>query len=184
MIGGLVYIPEFINEREQSSLISIIDGLSWSHDLKRRTQHYGYKYDYTKKSIDSSLYLGPLPEWLSIYTQRLLDLNLFSECPDQVIINEYFPGQGISKHVDCIPCFKDTIASLSLLSQCEMNFEHIKTKKCGALMLGPLSLLVLNGEARYEWMHSIPMRLEDKFKNDVFKRKRRVSLTFRKIINE
>lgn len=182
MINGLSYIKSFISLQEQEELIQVIDSLLWSNDLKRRTQHYGYKYDYTKKSIDPSLYLGTLPEWLTTYTKRLLDLKLFSKHPDQVIINEYLPGQGISKHVDCIPCFEDTIASLSLLSPCEMNFEHIVSRKCGSIMLGPLSLLILTGEARYEWLHSIAPRYEDKFKNDVFKRERRISLTFRKII--
>ncbi|WP_231289239.1 hypothetical protein [Rickettsia bellii] len=35
--------------------------------------------------------------------------NIFHEIPDQVIINEYMPGQGIAPHTDCIPCFSDTI---------------------------------------------------------------------------
>jgi len=182
MILGLRYIADFVSEQEQKDLIQIIDSQSWDKSLTRRVQQYGYKYDYTKKTVDSSLYLGALPDWLSPYLQRLLDQKIFADVPDQVIINEYLPGQGISRHLDCVPCFKDTIASISLGSTCMMEFEHISSHKKGSMMLGPLSLLFLSGEARYQWMHSIPARLSDKLGEEVIVRERRVSLTFRNVI--
>jgi alkylated DNA repair dioxygenase AlkB len=172
MILGLTYIQNFISAEEQDHLLDIIDHEPWSNALKRRTQHYGYKYDYTKKKIDDSLYLGPLPDWLNEYTAKLVDKGYFYELPDQVIVNEYLPKQGISKHVDCVDCFTNTIASLSLLAPCTMDFEHISTLNKKSIFLEPQSLLVLIGEARYNWLHSIEPRLVD----------RRVSLTFRKII--
>ena len=42
--------------------------------------------------------------------------------PDQLIVNEYQPGQGISAHIDCEPCFKNTIVTVSLGSVYEMDF--------------------------------------------------------------
>lgn len=182
MIDGLSYVHSFISEDEESSLVQIIDQQPWLTDLKRRTQHYGYKYDYTKKNIDPSLYLGPLPNWLDQYLDRLIEKKVFSEKPDQVIINEYKVGQGISKHCDCISCFKDTIASLSLMSTCVMEFERIGDGKIGSMLLGPRDLLVLTGSARYDWMHSIPGRAGDKWGEKTFPRNRRVSLTFRNVI--
>lgn len=184
MIPGLKYIADFVSEQEQKDLIQIIDSLPWDKSLTRRVQQYGYKYDYTKKTIDSSLYLGALPEWLSPYIQRLLDQKLFIESPDQVIINEYLPGQGISRHLDCVPCFGDTIASISLSSPCMMEFEQVGLGKKGSMMLGPMSLLVLSEEARYQWMHSIPARKTDKFGDEVIERGRRISLTFRNVIKK
>lgn len=184
MIAGLIYIHEFVTEEEQKSLIETIDSLPWLTDLKRRTQHYGYKYDYTKKQIDSSMFLGPIPEWIQPFSKRLVDLKHFDKLPDQVIVNEYLPGQGISRHRDCVPCFGDTIASLSLGSPCLMEFEHIGSSKVGGMMLGPRSLLILTGEARYDWMHAIPARREDTFRQETFVRGRRVSLTFRTIKHE
>lgn len=182
MINGLTYISNFITEDEQSSLIKTIDDQTWLLDLKRRTQHYGYKYDYTKKQIDDSMYVGPIPSWLEPYSTKLVEQKLFKELPDQVIINEYIPGQGISRHIDCTTCFNATIASLSLNSTCAMEFEQYKTGKKGTMMLAPLSLLVLSDEARYDWMHSIPARKEDKYGDEIFVRSRRISLTFRKVI--
>lgn len=184
MIEGLKYIPSFISEDEESSLVQIIDQRPWLNDLKRRTQHYGYKYDYTKKTVDQSLYLGPLPSWLDTYVDRLTEQKVFTEKPDQVIVNEYKVGQGIGKHVDCVSCFKDTIASLSLASICVMDFERVSDAKTGSMLLGPRDLLVLSGEARYDWMHSIPARKTDQWGEKVFGRFRRISLTFRNVIEE
>lgn len=182
MINGLHYIPSFIDAEEQRDILTLADTKVWLTDLKRRTQHYGYKYDYTKKRIDSSMNLGPLPWWLKVYTKRLVEEGLFQSEPDQVIINEYLPGQGISRHVDCVPCFTDTVASLSLGSTCAMDLEHVSSGKKGSMMLDAGSLLVLSGEARYDWMHSIPARKEDVWQGITFTRDRRVSLTFRKVI--
>lgn len=182
MINGLIYMPDFVSEIEQTQLIESIDSMEWSSALKRRTQHYGYRYDYTSKKIDSSLYVGPIPEWLSPCCQRLIDLSYFKHLPDQVIVNEYLPGQGISRHIDCTTCFDDTIASVSLNSTCAMEFEQFKTGKRGTMMLAPKSILVLSGEARYDWMHSIPARKEDQLGDQVFPRNRRISLTFRKVL--
>jgi alkylated DNA repair dioxygenase AlkB len=106
MIPGLKYIADFVSEQEQNDLVQVIDTHPWDQSLTRRVQQYGYKYDYTKKTVDSSLYLGALPAWLSPYLQRLLAQKLFADMPDQVIINEYLPGQGISRHLDCVPVSK------------------------------------------------------------------------------
>ena len=175
MIKGLTYLPEFISKEEEKNLIEFIDSQQWNTDLKRRTQHYGYKYDYTKKKIDKDSYVGKIPKEFDFIIEKL-EFN-----PDQMIVNEYQPGQGISRHTDCIPCFKETIASLSLGSICAMEFENKKGKK-GSILLEPRSLLVLNGEVRYDWMHSIPARKEDIWENETIIRERRISLTFRNVI--
>ena len=183
-MNGLSYIPEFLDKESQLHLLQEIDSHEWSSALKRRTQHYGYVYDYTKKNIDKSMFLGPLPSWLLVFAERLVKDNIFAEQPDQVIINEYLPGQGISRHIDCVPCFGRTIASLSLGSQCIMQLENSKLNKTGNIALQPGSLLVLQDEARYDWMHSIPARSEDLINKEYLKRTRRVSLTFRNVNHE
>lgn len=182
MINGLRYIPNFVSGHEETKLINHIDSQIWLMDLKRRTQHYGYKYDYTKKKIDSSAYLGKIPYWLDILCYRLADQGVFISIPNQIIVNEYMPGQGIAKHVDCVSCFGDTVASLSLNSTCVMQLESKTTGLAGDIPLAPLSLLVLSHEARYEWMHSIPARMHDTILDQVIPRQRRISLTFRTVL--
>ena len=141
-IPDLTYIPDFITQDEESTLIAEIDAEPWLNDLKRRVQHYGYKYDYKARAVTNDAYLGPLPDWITPVVQKL------SFKPDQAIVNEYLPGQGISAHVDCVPCFDDVIASLSLGSGATMQFTKGDEKQ--DLYLKPRSLIILSGEARYE----------------------------------
>lgn len=181
MIKGLRYIPDFISEEEQSALLISIDALLWNNDLKRRTQHYGYKYDYTKKSINKEAYVGPIPDFIQPLIARFSEHQIDLSKADQVIVNEYQPGQGIAKHVDCVPCFGPVIASLSLGSSCVMEFDACFEFAEGSMMLGPKSLIVLADEARYNWTHAIPALKEDLWKGEKVPRERRVSLTFRTV---
>lgn len=181
-IRGLTYIPDFISVQEQDFLLSQIDQQLWLTDIKRRVQHYGYKYDYKARAVGNDAYLGPLPDWLSSISKKLHDDGIFPLVPDQVIVNEYLPGQGISAHIDCIPCFADTIASLSLGSPCIMDFSNLKTGEKKSLVLEERSLIVLSGPARYEWQHAIPARKSDVINGIKTERARRVSLTFRNVI--
>ena len=45
-------------------LLSRIDNQQWLGDLKRRVQHYGFKYDYRERKVNLELRIGALPEWL------------------------------------------------------------------------------------------------------------------------
>ncbi len=181
IVSGLTYIPNFIDSTTESDLIKTIDTQPWITELKRRVQHYGWRYDYKARSVTNDIRIGALPDWLKSCAMGLQQTGLFADTPDQVIINEYQPGQGISAHIDCVPCFTDTIASLSLGSQCVMNFTNSKTGEKSSLLLEPCSLLVLTGDARYVWQHAIAGRKTDHHNNQNIERTRRISLTFRKV---
>lgn len=56
IISGLKYIEEYITAEQEDRLIKLIDSSPWITDLKRRVQHYGYKYDYKSRSIEQSYY--------------------------------------------------------------------------------------------------------------------------------
>ena len=103
------------------------------------------------------------------------------QVPNQLIVNEYQPGQGISPHVDREDQFGETVISLSLGSQITMDFIKKDTREKVSLLLDPRSLVVLSGEARHEWMHGIPGRLSDEVEGERITRTRRVSLTFRTV---
>ncbi len=178
-ISGLQYIPDYISIEQEKQLIDIIDTQNWLTDLKRRVQHYGYKYNYTARKITSDHYIGTIPDWLLSICKKLLEDKIFKIIPDQVIINEYLPGQGISPHIDCIPCFAEVICSLSLISLCVMEF--IREEKI-PMLLEPRSLVILSSESRYHWKHGIAARQVDIHAGIKIPRQRRLSITFRKII--
>ncbi len=180
-VPGLSIIPDFVTAEEAGDLVSFADQQTWRNDLKRRVQHYGYRYDYKARRVTADLALGPLPGILQSLAEHLYGLNVFPEIPDQVIINEYLPGQGISEHVDCIPCFSDTIVSLSLLSASTMKFAQPKTGENAEVRLEERCLVIFKGEARYHWSHCIPARKSDVVGGIKLMRARRLSLTFRKV---
>jgi alkylated DNA repair dioxygenase AlkB len=181
-IEGLQYFVNFISEDKERELIQIIDQQEWLSDLKRRVKHYGWKYDYKAKKITSDLRIGNLPMWLEEIAEHLYDKDIFNKIPDQVIVNEYQVGQGISAHIDCVPCFGDRIASLSLVSDAVMEFINPNTNQKVPILLEQRSLVLLSGSARYEWQHKIPARKTDKINNQITARKRRISMTFREVL--
>ncbi|MBS0235755.1 MAG: alpha-ketoglutarate-dependent dioxygenase AlkB [Proteobacteria bacterium] len=177
-IPGLTYIPEYITREQENELISVIDQQIWDYTLKRRVQHYGYQYNYRTKAAPEHSYKGILPLWLADLAADLRHRSIFPVDPDQVIINEYLPGQGIALHVDHVDYFTDVVCSLSLGSACVMDFNHDTTH---SLLLDPRSLLILKGEARYLWKHGISKRRYDGYNGGIVARRRRISLTFRKV---
>ena len=44
-VSGLKYMPDFITKEEHQQLWQAINSEPWLTDLKRRVQHYGWKYD-------------------------------------------------------------------------------------------------------------------------------------------
>jgi alkylated DNA repair dioxygenase AlkB len=82
---------------------------------------------------------------------------------DQVIVNEYEPGQGIGAHVDRVPCFGPAVAAVSLGSACVMDFISPDGATRAGVLLDPGSLSVMSPLGR-------------------FQRGRRVSVTFRTVL--
>jgi 2OG-Fe(II) oxygenase superfamily len=89
----------------------------------------------------------------------------------QAIINLYRPGEGIAPHVDLLNRFGDGIVGVSLGGGMAMRFERAQERKGDEsdgrtgpyeVWLPPRSVLVLTGEARYEWTHGIAPRSRDR----------------------
>ena len=187
-IPGLDYAPDFLDEAQERRLIGWIDQQPWNSELKRRVQHYGWRYDYKAREVDASMRLGPLPAALAELAERLFEEQLVPQLPDQVIVNEYKAGQGIAPHID-VPGFSDVIATISLLESWEMNFHAPRGRatdgrKRVEVLLQRRSAAIMRDEARYHWKHEIRKRRSDPAINEGGERRprrRRISLTFRKV---
>jgi alkylated DNA repair dioxygenase AlkB len=166
MIHGLTYVDDWIDASTESQLLASIENGVWESSLQRRVQQFGPKYNYTTRKLNST---SPktIPDWIKTLFPNLLS---WFECePNQIIINEYKHGQGITKHVDA-PAFGPTIASLSLLSDTHMTFGQYRGNEHKQL-LQRRSLIVMTGEARSQWYHYIAPVAE-----------KRISITFRTIL--
>ncbi len=66
-----------------------------------------------------------------------------------------------------------------------MRLEHgrnkTETEKKFDIVLEPRSIVIFNGESRFEWKHSIAAKKIDEVERKIYPRKRRVSLTFRTV---
>ncbi|MCW5940510.1 MAG: alpha-ketoglutarate-dependent dioxygenase AlkB [Fimbriimonadaceae bacterium] len=179
-IPGLICAPNFINE--PSSLLATLDRMPWLDDLSRRVQHYGWRYDYKSRKIQHDAYLGPLPGFLRDVAEKLFSAGLLKCVPDQAIVNECLPGQGIAAHIDCEPCFGPEIAMISLGDDYPMRFTNVSTAQAIDVWLPVDSACVISGPARYEWRHEIAKRKSDLLGGTRKHRTRRVSVTFRTVI--
>ena len=178
-VDGLLYVPDFLSRSEEERLIGEIDKGHWqSGRIRRRVQHYGWRCDYGARRINTSMRLGPLPDWALSIARRLVSERLLRELPDQVIVNEYHGSQGISRHVDH-EGFADGIVMISLLESWEMVFRNPDNRRKVSQLLQRRSATIMRGAARYHWTHEIPRRLYEPGK---VKRCRRISLTFRKVL--
>ena len=183
-IHGLHYYPGFLDEHDQRVLINRIDERPWRTDLERRVQHYGWRYDYRTRTVTPDMALGPLPDWVEEIAARLYtETRLFDRIPDQAIVNEYQPGQGIALHADR-QCFGDTVATLSLGDDWEMRLRPVggSAPEDRRIMLAQGSVLILTADSRSEWMHGIDKRRTEKSSVGQRGRRRRLSLTFRTML--
>lgn len=173
-IPGLSYHANYITAAEQAELVRVIDAETWDTTWERRRQLYGATYGPGDPSSER-----PMPKWGARLAERMHQEGI-SEWPfDQMLVNEYEPGQGIALHHDHKP-FDRTVVSLSLLSPCVMDFRQSQSGERGSLLLEPRSLLVLSDQARYDWQHGIARRKNDRWQGIVIPRGRRLSVTFRR----
>jgi alkylated DNA repair dioxygenase AlkB len=182
---GLVLINDFITKEEHDRLISFLDNNIWhgcgvepNGELKRRTQQFGALFRFKTRTIEE---IWSIPEEFDCFKNKFKLIDIFQKVPfDHIMVNEYQKYQGIMPHIDSTVVFGDTIACLSLLSDCVMNFKR-KDDEEWDVYLPKRSLIIFQGESRFNMTHSISKNDFDKIGDLLIERERRVSVTFRTI---
>jgi len=175
-VPGLAYHPDWIDAAHERELLARIDTMPWQGDWERRVQVYGVGYGADRHVMPA------IPPWLQPLADRLLAEGIFDRRAENAVINEYLPGQGIGAHRDYAP-FGPTVVSLSLGAWCIMELRRLDGIERHDLPLAPRSLCVLGGDARSAWTHAIPRRLADRIQGVRVPRARRVSVTFRTVLD-
>ena len=184
---GLYVYQEFITPEEENRIIKQLDEeCQWDTRLSRRVQHFGFEFDYASRKAFSEYALVPFPSETKGCLEKVKKIEPAAEYMNQLTVNEYLPGQGISAHIDTHSCLGDVIISMSLLGDTVMRFIpascklYLKTRRFN-LWLPRRSLLIMKKESRLAFKHAIPLRMTDLLDGNIVKRSRRVSLTFRSI---
>ncbi|XP_057478822.1 alkylated DNA repair protein ALKBH8 homolog [Actinidia eriantha] len=157
------------------------------------------------RNVNTTQHTGELPSFVfSILGRIALISDLDDDANivlDQLTVNEYPSGVGLSPHIDTHSAFEGLIFSLSLAGPCIMEFRRHSEGVClpkpnsdtDSKAESPDSssnftrraiYLPLDHfwEARYAWHHYIPHHKVDLAKDSVIRRgSRRVSFTFRKV---
>lgn len=175
--GGQLY-ERLLSKKISEKLYDRADELEWSDALSRQTQHYWHEYEYGKKRLGTA---PDPPKFLECITDILHAHGLLRSMPNQIIVNKYLPGQGISAHTDDPVLFDDEVATLSLGSGTVMTFVNRDTSEVVDVHLPIGSLFVMNGEARYRWTHEIKKRKSDTVNGVSTKRGTRISVTWRSV---
>jgi alkylated DNA repair dioxygenase AlkB len=169
MIKGLTILKNIIpedcgNKKEpcQKCYIHVLDTYNWRIDLKRRTQHYGARYDYITRKLVYDV--QPFPPLIQNFADYISDIIK----PNQCIVNEYTVGQLIGPHIDS-KLFGPIVVTISLGSTMIMKMS--KGEESHLFTLEGGDMVILKEEARYEWKHELLPNKES----------RRISLTFRTI---
>lgn len=83
-VPGLLFVENFLGVEEEKALLAAVRQEPWDTTLRRRTQHYGWKFDYNTQQVTTDSFLGVLPDWSNALVDRMLSLKLVSQPPDQV----------------------------------------------------------------------------------------------------
>jgi alkylated DNA repair dioxygenase AlkB len=184
-IKGLYYVPNFLTDEEHKKILDYLKkSKKWKgvgkNSGSRKVIHFGYSYAYDRSGIKK---IDDVPD----YFKNLVDIDrvnanietdLLDENMEQLIINEYKPGQGIHPHLDHVGYFGAIIVCITIGSGVSMDFTKIEdpTKK-KTIFVQPSSLYIMSGDARYKWKHGIKRTSYDNGK----KRGTRYSLTYRTV---
>lgn len=179
-VPGLLLYPDFISISMEEALIHEIDSQIWAVDYDRRLQYYGYRNE-LEAPYDLIRFPVAMPSLIYQLSQSLVEQKIVSIQPDQVIINEYAPGEGLRPHKDR-NYFENQICGVNLGSSCIMRFIEISGKGVIDVGMPRRSVYVMQDDARYKWNHSMPPRKKDAVNGNIQHRGRRLSITYRKVI--
>lgn len=179
-VPGLLVIPDFIDPAMEAALMQEIDTQTWVVDYDRRLQYYGYRNELETPYSLIAIPV-PMPPLVQQLSEQIVARGILQYQPDQVIINEYLPGQGLRPHKDR-NYFENQICGINLGSGCIMRYIKIKGGDVVDVAVPRRSLYLMQDDARYKWNHSIPPRKKDTINGEVQYRERRWSITYRKVI--
>ena len=178
VVKGLYYMPNVISDIEQNEILKYLkESTEWINVSKyknsRRVIHYGYNYAYNRSGITK---IGDIPNiFRKLLNIEILKNIIDKENMEQLIINEYKPGQGIANHIDHVKYFGPIIICFTIGSGVIINFTKDSLEK--KIYVEPGSMYIMTNDARYKWKHGIKKALYD----NGSKRGTRYSLTFRSI---
>ncbi|CAK0737096.1 hypothetical protein CVIRNUC_000854 [Coccomyxa viridis] len=155
-VHGLTHVKQWLSFPQQEDLLVAVEAEQWFTG-----------------GANQAMRFGDFPNMGGRWTAQRRPLF------DQLIVNLYQPGEGLKPHVDLLR-FQDGIAIVSLQSSAILAFT--RGEEVVDVRLDPGDLLLLEGEARYEWMHGITAIPREQLLEQTGELWPRISITLRKLI--
>lgn len=163
-IPGAFLRENFITVKEERSLIKMFDNSEWLLNSMYRYQEFK----------------DELPEWANVVINRLLSWEIIDFTPNNMVIRDFAPGQGISPICEDDTLYSDGIIIILLGCSVPMLFEACENKRAKKEIYVPkCSVLSLFDKARYQWRHGLSPRKADK----KVRRERILTINFKKRIS-
>ncbi|KAI8908654.1 hypothetical protein DFJ77DRAFT_125465 [Powellomyces hirtus] len=182
----IYYIPSFLSASDQRALLSSIYSSSSSSTAKkpwtalrgRRAMNWGVDVGDGSRA---ALWRDVFPGWMRAVVERVREAGVEWDAPmgggnsvgmpNNCLVNEYLPGQGIMAHEDG-PAFLPLVATVSLGGSCILDlYRHgsqpLQSQPDCSLLLEPGSLLVLADDAYTGYLHGIAERDADMVGRDL-----------------
>jgi len=184
-VDGLRVLTNFVSEQQEHAILAALERFEPDESLKRVTWHFGRRYDYSDSLVVRKTDVPAIPDEFTELGRKLVEVGSFAEDPSQVIVNQYLASlsrkDGIAAHRDRADCFGPAVATISLLESWVMRFTR-GSHEAVDVVLPRFSCAILSGPARYDWQHGIQPRQYDRVGGTRVRRNRRVSVTFRTIV--
>uniref|UniRef100_A0A7S1NTW7 Fe2OG dioxygenase domain-containing protein n=1 Tax=Eutreptiella gymnastica TaxID=73025 RepID=A0A7S1NTW7_9EUGL len=176
---GLEWVPNFLTEAEESFLLAWADTLTWDSDVPTRdTIQFGFKFNYNTHELEKG---RPWPKELDGLVDKLKPY-MKGKPINQCIANRTVPPQGFGRHKDDDK-FDDPIAIVSTNGGANIVFIHRDGTRYHVARSQRLSLLVMSGESRYQYVHAIPEGVDDPWDGKLIPRRMRISWTVRSVMD-
>ena len=179
-LDGIYLVPDFLNEDEEEKLLSAIDDDIWiSSQSGRLKQDFGIKINFKKQTIKTKYFTG-MPMYSQSLIQRLQTHRLLKDFQSVELCNlDYRSERGshIDPHIDDTWIWGERLITINLLSSTILCLIP-KDEHSNKIIYIPLPrrwMIVLYGDARYEYKHAIQRR---------HIHGRRVAVTFREFTSK
>ncbi len=159
--AGMRYQAGFLTTDEETSLLQTIQSLPLQEaqykqfTARRRIISFGGRYDFSNLEL---LPATAVPEWLYPLRHRAASwAGLAADDIHHALIAEYRPGTPLGWHRD-VPDF-EAIVGVSLAGSCRLRLRRYPPRSPARaqlhLDLAPRSIYTLQGDARWQWQHSV-----------------------------
>ncbi|CAF1408908.1 unnamed protein product [Rotaria sordida] len=176
-LDGIYLVPDFLNEDEENNLLNFIDNDIWIPSQSGRLkQDFGIKINFKKQTIKTKYFTG-MPMYSKNLIQRLQTYRLIDDFQSVELCNLDYNiqrGSHIDPHIDDTWIWGERLITINLLSNTILSLipNDKNTNKIIYIPLPRRWMIVLYGDARYEYKHGIQRQ---------HIQNRRIAVTFREL---